>query len=128
MGILFGRMRHRGSSYGGGQEQQASVGLKPSVKHTEAPVPRYFFNARSGTSFTQDWEGQDLPSLDAARGEALKVAERFWGDLSPNVAREALAIEISDETGEKLTTVNFKEAIGRLAQGTPESIRGSKTS
>jgi hypothetical protein len=91
-------------------------------------VPRYFFNARSGTSFTQDWEGQDLPSLDAARDEAVKAAEEFWGDLSPDITREALEIEISDEAGEKLTTVNFMETVGRLAQGTAESIHGSKAS
>jgi hypothetical protein len=89
-------------------------------------MPRYFFNARSGTSFTQDWEGQELPSLDAARDEALKAAEQFWSDLPPDIPREALAIEISDESGEKLTTVNFMEAVERLAKGAAEPAQWSE--
>jgi hypothetical protein len=77
---------------------------------TETPeetfVPRYFFNAYSGTSFTQDTDGQDLPDLEAARSEALTVAETFWSDLPSSFAREMLSVEILDEAGQKLTTVH----------------------
>jgi hypothetical protein len=47
-----------------------------------------------------------LPHLEAARSEALTVAETFWSDLPSNFAREMLSVEILDEAGQKLTTVH----------------------
>jgi hypothetical protein len=73
-------------------------------------MPRYFFNAYSGTSFTQDHEGQDLLDLEAAHDEAWNVAEQFWNDLPPEIAREALTIEMTEEISQEVTTVRYLEA------------------
>lgn len=70
-------------------------------------MPRYFFNARSGTSFSQDWDGLELPDIETARGKAEQVAEQFWNDLPPAVPPEAVIVEIIDESGQRPTTVAF---------------------
>ena len=62
-------------------------------------MPRYFFNVRDANGFRRDDEGQDLPSLEAARVEALKAAEEIWSDLPPDLPRAGMAFEIADENG-----------------------------
>ncbi|KLK90314.1 hypothetical protein AA309_26395 [Microvirga vignae] len=55
----------------------------------------------------QDDEGQSFPDLEAACGHARQVAEQFWADLSASVVREAVTIEVTDESGQEFTTVRF---------------------
>jgi hypothetical protein len=88
-------------------------------------VPRYFFNARSENGLTRDEEGLDLPDVKAARGEALKAAEQLWGDLSADIARKDMAIEVTDEAEQTVLTVPFTEAAVHLAQGTDEPFKAS---
>ena len=52
-------------------------------------MPRYFFDVQDGKSFP-DYDGCELPDLDAARIEAVRLlggmlrdeAETFWGGYS----------------------------------------------
>jgi hypothetical protein len=83
-------------------------------------MPRFFFHFRDQNGFKQDEEGQVFPDLQAAHTEALKSAQELWSDLPPDMAREAISIEIADETGETVLTVPFMEAANRLAEGTAE--------
>jgi len=81
-------------------------------------MPRYYFNARSGTSFSQDWDGSDLPDIEAACRAASQVAEQFWNDLPPTVSPGAVIVEIIDESGQKPVTVAFSNVPGHLIVGT----------
>src|SRR5215210_2057106 len=69
------------------------------------PMPHFFFNIRTENGLTKDEEGQVLPDLEAARDEALKTVRELHGDLASAVAQASMLIEITDETGEILSTL-----------------------
>ena len=71
-------------------------------------MPRYCFNAYSGICFAPAFEVQDLPNLEAARGAAPKVAKQFWVYLPGSLRREALTIEIVEETGQEFLALRFE--------------------
>lgn len=74
---------------------------------------RYFFNVRIDGLTAQDIEGQDCPSDDAARAEALSVARELIGRL-------LLGDKIVDWTGvveivrgdQLVGSIGFMEAAG----------------
>ena len=73
---------------------------------------RYHFNVRNGTGYTPDDEGQELRDLDEARRKAVEgargllSAEALDGDLDLRGR-----IEVTDEKGDLVATVNFSEAL-----------------
>ena len=81
-------------------------------------MPRYFFNARSGTSFSQDWDGLELPDIETAWHKAEQVAEQFLNDLPLAVRPEAVIVEIIDESGQRPTTIVFSNVPRHLAAET----------
>lgn len=63
-------------------------------------MPRCFFDLRDGADFTMDEEGEDLPDLEAARREALRVI----GDAIRDPGREGssalqVAVEVRSSGG-----------------------------
>jgi hypothetical protein len=75
-------------------------------------MPRYFFNIRNDVS-VDDEEGVELPDRETARAwatkyavemAALSVAERQHLDVHHR-------IEVRDETGEPLFTVEFGDVV-----------------
>jgi len=88
-------------------------------------MPRFFFHARSRDGFTKDQEGQELPDREAAQIEALAAAQQLWSDLSPNMAREDLSIEVTNEAGETILTVPFPKTAELLAKGSEEPLVGN---
>ena len=70
-------------------------------------MPRYFFHTRDGRT-PPDAEGSELPSLEAARVEAVRAAgeqlkwhaETFWNEGE-------WSLEVTDETGLTLFTLYF---------------------
>jgi hypothetical protein len=64
---------------------------------------RYYFNFREGDEISRDRIGMYLPTLDAARDEAI----RTWSDLVEVAANGGdlpdCAIQITDASGEVLT-------------------------
>lgn len=67
----------------------------------------------------RDEEGQVLPDVQAAHAEVLKSAQELWSDLTPDMARDEISIEIADETGETVLTVPFSwrlQIAWRMAQ------------
>jgi hypothetical protein len=40
---------------------------------TEVPMPRYYLHLRNGHVLEKDPDGIDLPNIEAARAEALRV-------------------------------------------------------
>lgn len=85
------------------------------VRKRKAPrMRRYFFNVIAGTETIEDEEGTELPSLVAARFEALKDARTLMSaailegwDISGR------SINICGEAGHVLMRVAFRDAIVR---------------
>jgi hypothetical protein len=71
-------------------------------------MPRYFFNASSGTCFMKDFEVQDFPNLDAACHQARNVAKHFWAYLPGSLRQETLTIEIMEEAGQEFRVLRFE--------------------
>lgn len=75
-------------------------------------MPRYFFHIHNGLGLTEDEEGQELPSPDAAIAAALDGIRSL---LSSGVRAGELnldgSLEIVDEAGNLLRMLPFSEAI-----------------
>ena len=73
---------------------------------------RFHFNVRNGSGYTQDDEGQEVSNLDEVRRRAVEgarsllSAEALTGDLDLRGR-----IEVTDETGELVITVTFRDAL-----------------
>ena len=73
-------------------------------------MPMYYFHIRDRDKFEVDPDGTELPDIDAARAEALKVAQELMTEV-PDLGREAV-IEIADGYGQIVLTVPFSDTIG----------------
>jgi hypothetical protein len=88
-------------------------GLKPILliqSRFLAMMPLYYLHIRNGDKFEVDPDGMELPDLDAAVVEALKVAQELSGAVS-DLERDAV-IEIADGVGETVLMVPFSDATG----------------
>ena len=81
-------------------------------------MTRYFFNVRgSDGTISHDHEGQDLPSLDAARTEAVCSNREMLGErLLHGGALGPREVEIADEGGTVLATVSAQDVLMRDGQ------------
>jgi uncharacterized protein DUF6894 len=72
-------------------------------------MPRYFFNVMNDVK-TQDFDGVELPDLDAARGEAQRDIEEIKETHFESIGNDwtAWSIEICDRDGLLLLVVPFK--------------------
>ena len=74
-------------------------------------MPRYFFHVHDGTS-VRDLEGTELPDINAAKRDAVRLAagvlndnpEQFWNG-------EDWSIDVCDAHGLLLFTLNFTAAM-----------------
>jgi hypothetical protein len=72
-------------------------------------MPRYHFHVREFGRLVKDPEGLNLPTVSAARDEAVKAAreiKRLMRGERPDHSR----FEIADETGNLVLVVAFTEA------------------
>jgi hypothetical protein len=76
-------------------------------------MPTYFFNVRQNGSLIEDEEGIDLPDLDTAKTEAMGGAMDIVADRTRSGSPMGLddTFEVTDEDGEVLLTVPFREAV-----------------
>ncbi len=75
-------------------------------------MPRYFFHVRDGADFSRDCEGQELPSAEAARKEAISSGREMLGErLLHGGALNHRQIEIADETGHVVDTVSAADVL-----------------
>ena len=80
-------------------------------------MPRYFFHVCQGHERSRDTEGQVLADLDAARREAINSSREIMGEkLLHGGAIDGRTIEIADETGRVVDTVDSREVV--MSQGT----------
>jgi hypothetical protein len=74
-------------------------------------MPRYHFNVVTPTETIDDPEGEELPSLDQARGEAIKDARQLMA--SAMLAGHDIStrrIDITNNVGFVLLAVLFPDA------------------
>ena len=75
-------------------------------------MPVYFFNLRNGSGLLEDFEGQELADLEAARAEGTKAARALIADEVMHGRLDLrAAIEIMDDGGRLLLAIPFEEAI-----------------
>lgn len=75
-------------------------------------MPRYFFHVREGQALSRDSEGQILPNVDAARGEAIAASREILGDkLLHGGSLNTRQIEIADETGHVVDVVSINDVL-----------------
>ena len=81
-------------------------------------MARYFFNVRgSDGTISRDREGQDLPSLEAARAEAVSSNREMLGErLLHGGSLGPREVEIVDEGGKVLATVTAEDVLMRDGQ------------
>lgn len=71
---------------------------------------RFFFHLREGGTRIEDPEGQELPSLDAAKAEAEAAVREILAErIRSGRAIDGSCVEIADEAGRILATVRFAD-------------------
>jgi hypothetical protein len=61
---------------------------------------KYFFDFRSGSSFSEDEEGLELSDIEAAHNEAVRaLGEAVKDVLTEGIAEQHAAVEVRDEYG-----------------------------
>ena len=70
-------------------------------------MPLYYLHIRNGDKLEVDPDGTELPDLNAAVAEALKVARELLGEV--NDLRRDAVIEIADGAGRTVLTVPFSD-------------------
>jgi len=75
-------------------------------------MSRFYFHVRDGDEFIEDSEGIDLPSLEAAHGEAVLAAREMIAErvLQGDVI-DGQVFEIADEKGFVLESFPLKSVI-----------------
>jgi hypothetical protein len=75
-------------------------------------MPRYFFHVRDGDSYSPDIEGQELPSLEAARQEAIRANREILGEkLLHGGSLNSRQLQIADESGAVLLTLETDDVL-----------------
>jgi hypothetical protein len=76
-------------------------------------MPRYYRHIRHGDELMEDPEGIELPGLDAARAEAIDGIRDLLGEAIRRGKDDLLddAIVITDEAGQELMTIPFREGL-----------------
>lgn len=75
-------------------------------------MPRFYFHICNGTGLIEDEEGQDLPSVEAARLEAMRSARDVMaGDVQRGILDLSSFIEIEDADHQLIETLSFQDAI-----------------
>ena len=76
-------------------------------------MTRFYFHVRDGDALRKDTIGVDLPSVDAAREEALASARDILADeIRHGEALDRRRFEVWDEAGVPHFILPFKGAIG----------------
>ncbi|MHC2103621.1 DUF6894 family protein [Methylobacterium sp. CM6246] len=75
-------------------------------------MPRYHFNIRDGDVLTRDRDGSDLPSMEAARADAIASARYLHTEkIKAGDVIDDRCFEIADAVGRVLAVLPFKGGI-----------------
>jgi hypothetical protein len=84
---------------------------RPRLVLFRSTLPRFYLSLRDG-EFLRDDEGQEFASLDAARDTAVRGAREIMAeDVKRGVLSLGDSVEITDENGQRVATVAFRDAI-----------------
>ena len=86
-------------------------------------MPRYYIDVRSRFGLDEDVDGLDLPDLDAARIEGLKIAVRLrerWSEIPPK-ERHYITVEIVDDRFQTVLALPLSEIDGQEPHSTVSS-------
>jgi hypothetical protein len=72
-------------------------------------MPIYYFHIRDGDQLEVDPDGTELPDLNAARVEALKVAQELMSEVA-DLGQDTV-IEIADGDGQTILIVPFSDTL-----------------
>ena len=74
-------------------------------------MPRYFFPVHDDLE-VEDKEGAELPNLEAARQRAVLGARALMAEqIQQGRLNLSHSVEVSDEAGQVLLTISFREAV-----------------
>ncbi|SDA14694.1 hypothetical protein SAMN02799622_01180 [Methylobacterium sp. UNC378MF] len=62
-------------------------------------MPRFFIDLHDGTDIVRDRDGYDLPNLEAARSQAVKIMTRIAQSLSDEPGRQDFIAAVRDDAG-----------------------------
>lgn len=92
-------------------------------------MARYFFHIRGADgSVSLDWEGQELPDLEAACAEAVSSSREMLGErLLHGGTLGPRQIEIADENGKVLATIGAEDVLmqGGQLRAFPDDVTKS---
>ena len=75
-------------------------------------MPRYFFNIQDGRA-TPDQEGTELPDMETARAEAVRLSGEVLRDTGAQYWRHPeWRLEVLDESGRTLFRLRFLAEMG----------------
>ena len=75
-------------------------------------MPRFFMNVRDGKTFTKDQHGAMFADVETVRQEALILARDVLSDaFMRSKGQMKLAYEITDENGNIVANIAFKDAL-----------------
>jgi hypothetical protein len=72
-------------------------------------MPLYYLHIRHRNELEEDPDGMELPDIDAAMAEALKVARELTAEM-PGYDGSTV-IEIADGDGQTILTLPFSDAL-----------------
>ena len=76
-------------------------------------MPTFHFHTRIDGHLFEDPDGSELPTLEAARAEALVAAREGFAELiKTGKAVGGRSLEIADGAGRVLATVTFRDVAG----------------
>ena len=83
------------------------------LRRIELPMARYYFHIRDGDRLIRDDEGIELPSLEAARAEAILVTREAVRLATLRGERIGMhgVFEIADQSGQTVLTLGFETAL-----------------
>jgi hypothetical protein len=62
-------------------------------------MPRFFIDVHDGTDIVRDKQGYDLPNLESARSQAVKIMTRIVQGLSDAPGRQDFVAAVRDDAG-----------------------------
>ncbi|KMO35030.1 hypothetical protein VQ02_18085 [Methylobacterium variabile] len=70
-------------------------------------MPRFFIDYEDGTQSLKDDEGEEYPSLEAARDAAIAALPDIGREAPPRSGKRTFAAYVRDEDGTQLCTVTL---------------------
>ena len=100
--------------------QVNSLGTGARLTIFRNALPRFYLSLRDG-EYLQDQEGQEFADLDAARDTAMRGAREIMAeDIKRGVLSLNDRVEITDEHGDQVAVVAFRDAV-RISGQSPAS-------